>query len=569
MTPAILRFIAIAIAVAGLIDPAIIMSGATRARLAVVTTGPSSPAAATARDRVVQSLASSFDIVSNMTSDSAAAVFIGDRYPDEPVPENLPVATISVADEVTPSVRVVAVDAPREVPPNTSIHLDVVTEGAGLAGTSSDITARIGGLEVARVSHRWTASRERWRASIDAVPVGNPPWVVQTGVVSASPRTVDTVVDLRRTPLRVTFYEPRPSWATTFIRRALEADGRFEVAGVSFSSRGIAARTGDAVSLSDERIDAADVIVVGGLDRLSAIDVRSLERFMRERGGAVVLAPDARLDTRPARDLVGSARVFTERLLERPAALSMSAGLAPLEASELLVPGALTPDVDVIAETGGADAAPVIVSMPRGSGRLFISGAMDAWRFRAAGTGAFDRFWRSAIAGLAQAAPPPVDVTVEPPLLRPLERGTVIVRVRSREYAPLVAAIDDDPIRLRPDPEAGVFRGTFTAKGDAGRSTIDIRPAAGQPPVASRTVLVRGDARLHGVAAPLAMLAASHHGVDVTPDRIADLERFLRASVTAPQTAVVRRPMRSGWWIAPFVGCLSIEWWLRRRRGLR
>jgi hypothetical protein len=27
-------------------------------------------------------------------------------------------------------------------------------------------------------------------------------------------------------------------------------------------------------------------------------------------------------------------------------------------------------------------------------------------------------------------------------------------------------------------------------------------------------------------------------------------------------------PMRSAWWIVPFVLALSGEWWLRRRRGL-
>jgi hypothetical protein len=28
-------------------------------------------------------------------------------------------------------------------------------------------------------------------------------------------------------------------------------------------------------------------------------------------------------------------------------------------------------------------------------------------------------------------------------------------------------------------------------------------------------------------------------------------------------------PMRKPWWILPFAACLSAEWWLRRRDGLR
>ena len=113
----------------------------------------------------------------------------------------------------------------------------------------------------------------------------------------------DVVVDVRRDPLRVEFYDPRPSWATTFVRRALEADARFQVATLSSTSRGISAQTGGAVPLDDPRLDAFDVVIVGGLDRLSAADVRALDRYMRERGGAVVVVPDQRIDAGPARDL--------------------------------------------------------------------------------------------------------------------------------------------------------------------------------------------------------------------------------------------------------------------------
>jgi hypothetical protein len=54
----------------------------------------------------------------------------------------------------------------------------------------------------------------------------------------------------------------------------------------------------------------------------------------------------------------------------------------------------------------------------------------------------------------------------------------------------------------------------------------------------------------------------------VTPEHLADLERFLRETVAAPRAELVHHPMRSTWWIVPFVVCLSAEWWLRRRRGL-
>ena len=134
-----------------------------------------------------------------------------------------------------------------------------------------------------------------------------------------------------------------------------------------------------------------------------------------------------------------------------------------LRASELLVAQALPPGADVLmqmpAETGGA----VIVTMPQAAGRLLVSGAMDAWRDRAADGAAFDRFWQATIAGLALTTPPPIDVEVTPAVLRPREAATVIVRVRGAEPARVSAAFGGQPLRLVPDAGRGVYRGRVTA----------------------------------------------------------------------------------------------------------
>ena len=584
----LLRWLAIAIAVAGLADPAITVSGIGRARLAVITQDPSSAEAEDVRTRLTQSPGSSYDIVPDITSDAAAAIVIGSRYPDEPVRANLPVATVTIPHAAPPTIRIVRAQVPGEVPAGTSIQVGVELEATGVAGRTSDVVVRVAGLEMGRASHRWTTDRERWHADLDAVPVGDPPFLV---CVEASPidagatresnsaDAVVAVVNMRRTPFLVEVYEPRPSWATTFVRRALEADARFQVAGLSFSSRGISARTRDDLPLSDPLLDRFDVVIVGGLDRLSSADVRSLDRFMRERGGAVVLVPDMRMDAGAVRDLLprgfgraGLQADLTERLLERPVTLSTRAGVASLEASELLVWRALPPGSEAIASTPGRDGSPVVVSMPHGDGRLLVSGAMDAWRLRAADNLAFDRFWQATIAGLALAAPPPIEVQVVPALLHPFERGDVIVRSRSREAVPVSATIDgDQPIRLSPAPEAGVFTGTFVAGGTAGRSTIKVEAGGAQPRSVSRVVPVQSGARAveTAPAASLSMLATSHRGIDVTPDHLADAERFVRKTVVSPPATLVRRPMRSAWWIVPFAACLSAEWWLRRRCGLR
>jgi hypothetical protein len=473
------------------------------------------------------------------------------------------VATVSIAP---PTVRLVHVNAPRDVPAATTMHLEVDVEGRGAVGQTVDLTARIAGLEAGRASHRWSGDRERWRATLDVVPIGDAPFVVH---LEAGPSAADIVVPLRTKPLRIDMYDPRPSWASTFVRRALEADPRFQVESVSVSSRGVAARTTGATLLSDPRLDTFDAVIVGGLDRLSATDVRALERYMRERGGAVVLLPDQRVDGGPARDLMPE---VTERLLERPATLASPRTSAPLQASEILVPRNLAADADVVAVMPG-DAAPVVVSMARGAGRLFVSGAMDAWRFRAANERAFDRFWQAAVAGLALATAPPLDVAVSPPALRPGEPADVVVRARGLDApARVSASIDRDrPIRLWPDAEPGLYRGRFVAGTTPGRATINAVASDRAERAASRVVPVRADAR-HGadsLIVPLSMLAASHGGIDVTPDRLADVERFIRVNVQAPRAPIGRHPMRSVWWIVPFAACLSGEWWLRRRQGKR
>ena len=88
-----------------------------------------------------------------------------------------------------------------------------------------------------------------------------------------------------------------------------------------------------------------------------------------------------------------------ERLSERPEKLTVVPPLASIQASELLVTRADAPLTDRLAWTSGAEPSSVIVSMPRGDGRLVVSGALDAWRFRSEDEAAFDRFWQSTIAG--------------------------------------------------------------------------------------------------------------------------------------------------------------------------
>jgi hypothetical protein len=202
------------------------------------------------------------------------------------------------------------------------------------------------------------------------------------------------------------------------------------------------------------------------------------------------------------------------------------------------------------------------------------------------------------VAGVALATPPAVDVEITPAVARPGESVRVVARVHRSALGagatgPLQvsAGLDSgEPVRLWPEAEADVFSGSFAAglpadlsaaasakveasakAGLAGvqRITVSAGVNGAEGTTGSAVVAVDAFARRAGGLVPLSLLATSRGGVNVTPDRLADLEAHVGREVSAPPVRATTRPMRSGWWIVPFAACLSAEWWLRRRKGLR
>jgi hypothetical protein len=430
------------------------------------------------------------------------------------------------------------------------------------------------------VSHTWTAGSRRAVLSLDAMPLDLPPWHLRVRVSEvnqpATPATSDILVE-EAAPQRVLFYEPRPSWITTFVRRAIEADERFVVSGLDYPSRGIRIASGDAVSLDQTALRAVSAVVVGGLDRLTVSDRDRIDWFVRERGGSLVLLPDARPGIAPWTEWLSGATT-REALLERPSVLAVAPPLPALQASELLTfTGATVPGATVLARVAGSN-EPVVCLIPYGAGRILVSGALDAWRYRADKESAFDRFWRSAVAGVALATPPAVDVEIAPAVARPGEAVRVVARVHRSALAagatgPLQvsAGLDSgEPVRLRPEAEPDVFSGSFAA-GHFGvqRITVSAGADGAEGSTGSAVMAVDPSARRTERLVPLSLLATSRGGIDVSPDRLADLEAYLRREISAPPARATTHPMRSGWWVVPFAACLSAEWWLRRRKGLR
>jgi len=542
------RGLALLLAIAAAIDPSWTTTARGRAIVAVLEP-PGSPVAARLRERYL--------VVRAFDAGAAAFVVVGDEAPAVAFPDTARIATVSVPVS-TEHVRIVRIDAPASVPGGTAIRIEP-TIAADPRRQEDVVAARINGVAVARAQHVWGARGDSWRAALDVVPIGAAPWVISVSVG----RDARSVMVDRAPRIRVTFFEPRPSWTTTFVRRALERDGRFDVRAVT-------------------RLDAADAqaIVVGGLERVTEPDVAALEQFADERGGAVVALPDERIPAAsPAARLVRARADEREVLLDRPAGLAMAGPLPKLAASEML---AFSPEdeSDVLARSADA-ARPIVWTARRGAGRLLLSGALDAWRFRADADQAFDRFWRAAISSVALATPPLVDVTAAPAVARPLERVRVRVRLQ-RSMNPVGAAVEaslasGETVRLRPDAETGAFSGTFVAPPRDTVSRVDVAATSGTThATGSARIVVRTGADAVGgasaapdAAATVALLSETHRGIHVSSADLSPLDRWLRDTVSAPDVRAARRPMRSPWWMVPFAACLSIDWWItssRRRR---
>jgi hypothetical protein len=566
-----LRVIAVLIAVGGLIDPA--WAVRRLQPLPVVIRIGSSAAAASIRDRLVASLGT--DFVVNTGAAPAAIVLIGSAA----VPSLRDGMPISVVDLVPagPNVRLVRVVPPDTVLPGQDAAIAAEFEASGLAGQSSTIDLEQDGVRLARIDHRWSRDGERFTALLSYPP---PATGIQRATVVAQPiaaeRTADDnaadvpVVAAART-LRVAIYEPRPSWASGFVRRALESDAAFDVASLTRSSRGIDVRAGTPPNaLTAAALAPFDAVLVGAPEELRATEVEALDEYAHVRGGAVVFLPDRRPSGRYA-TLLPAAR-FEELLLEKGLRLE-DGHAAGVSASELALPQRLTGGGVALASiTHQGTTRAVIASWPRGPGRIVFSGALDAWRFRARDEDAFARFWTSAVANVAAASSRRLSVSVSHAIAAPDEPVAVRAVLRRGEQLRLEASLVDEEgrqrfVRLWPVAEPGAFEGIVTVP--AGRYVVRVNGDGG---VRAETPLIVAD----GVRHPpdldqdaLALLAAATGGVASTASDLGLVERHLRGLRGSLEAPARLYPMRSVWWGLAFAAALCGEWTLARRRGAR
>lgn len=566
---AISRTLLVAIIIAGVIDPAWTASRSVTPAVAIVHDG--NVVSTSLADRVAAALDREFTIAREVSPDAGAVVTTGRDLPAFAETMTMPAFAVTPAGA---DVRIVRVDAPARGHVHARIPVDVRLRAWHARGRSLAITIAANGVTVDSASRQISSDDETIDVPVSMTPAatGVVPARVTASIAGEGSRDAhaDTLVRVDDRPWTVLVFDRRPSWMSTFVRRAIEADPRFTVVSRTATSTGVSTDTpGAPATLNDTNALAKfDAIVIGAPDALSPIDVASLDIFLRRRGGSVALLWDVP-PTGPAAAMGGVTRWTNEALAsDQP----IDTPYGALRASE------------VARSTAGAAA---VWSAPIGSGRVFVSGALDSWRYRTAPNSLFDRVWTSLVAEAADRAPAPLAVSLTPRVVRPGGRVDVTIRSRdaSGEYVDsaippvrVSARLSGDdgravPIRVWPGDTPGVYRASIVAPELAG----DVHVIASVAPDRPGASPIEGDADLQVAAdavpaagdSALAAWTSSRGGAVFDeahiPDLVAALHRAL-ASTSATQTT---HPMRSPWWIAPVTLVASLEWWIRRRRGLR
>ena len=507
----LLRSVAVLIAIAALIDPVWSAARPPRRELVVIdlTSGAVDPLLT-----AIRANAAGWEVVPRRAeggrlpcAPGERCVLIGDGSIDADIPADLhpPASLIAMRSADSPNVSIRSAAA-------TSAYAaaaGVVTVELSRRGpvASTDVRILDGAAVVGAARRKWTDGES---ASIEV-----PWWPITAGArtlrIEAVPFegeavTIDNAVDLgvpvAAAPAPVLVFDARPSWASTFVRRALEDDPRFVVDYRARLAPALSAGTRNG-SLDPDVLESTPVVIVGGPDALTAADAALLDQFVAVRGGSLILLPERRVDGPPARLMAGA---WTEHLLTSPEMVG------PLRASEILRAERLPIGAAVL---GRSDAVPSIVSTPSGSGRVFTSGAMDAWRYRHLDAGSFDRFWRGVVSQSAVAGEA-LRIDLDASLAAAGDRVPFTVRYRTLE--------PHSAIEGRVSARCGAGADTAVRAWPSGSIDEFVGEVATAEP---GQCLVQATAGSRSATAAFAIARRPARGIEVT---LAKLERQVRSS---------------------------------------
>lgn len=638
--PRILRGGALAIVLLALWDPALPSNRRSDLVVAVVPQPGAEPTA----EEVAGALASRFTVVRGPWPEADATVLVGDRLPSEVSDLRGPV--VMVLPSSSPPLRLEGVEVASRVPLRARVPVEVTVATEPPHPPAVELLLRHGPVVVDRVSLRPDPATGRGRGRLTFLPpalgparlevearAGPPPSGTAAGseglperagpgsLPESLPAREAFVVEVEDRPWNVLFFDPRPSWMSTFVRRALEADPRFRVSARVATSPEQATEVGAPPrSLTDSgALTEWEVLVLGSPEVLSAEELRGVDGFLRARGGGVLLLPERR-DAPPPEALAGPLE-WRGYAAADPLAVMRSRGDQSLEIDdgawqgspvpsppplrspspfsgafllaaalawpEPLPPGAVPLAVALV--PGAPAPRPVVWSLPVGAGSLVVSGALDAWRFRDPERSAFEAAWREIVAEVASGVPRPLEGrlrevwpgTGRRDIHAPVPPGAwvaVEVVVRNAALAPpsgerraparlRVGEADGLPLSLHPSGPPGYLHARFRAPLEPGLHTVRVEVGAA---ALDLPLVVDPDRPLPGPPPRelLARWAAATGGMLLSPDRIREAAGAVERAVDPPDGPESRRPMRSPWWIVPLALLLSGEWWWRRHRGL-
>lgn len=571
-----LRWLAIAIAVLGVVDPAITRSRPARATVAVLTP-PGSTAAVTAlAERAARAIEARYQVTRSRSASEAAVVAIGDRLLDDA--DAVVVPSIAVLPDA-PALRISAVTSPPRASLADRITISTSLAAAHAAGRIVQITLRAGNLLVDQTRRKISSADERLRIPLTFVPASEGVTTLRVTARFDSPASPedDAVADVGMTIDRrvwpVFVFTRRPSWMSTFVGRVLEDDPRFAVTSRTITSPASVSSTSESPSgLADAAaISRFAGVVIGAPETLTDADVAGLDAYLRRRGGAVMALYDSAADGKPrAIDRLLDVRAWRSEITAAP--VTLAAGGSPaIEATETARPAELPPGAEAITEDN------TVWQLPVGAGRVVVSGALDSWRYRESTASAFRDFWRRTMATAAGASPDPIDIALDRQVVTAGVAPTARVVLRDLALAPdaagqsvSVAAAVDGPagregVRLWPDGAPGYFRARLPVLPAAGRYRLSVT-SGGDTESASWTVAPAAIAPNPDERVLVEQWAHSRGGTTIAAGNLGGLADVIDRALSTPRQDMRWHPMRQSWWIVPFALVLGSEWWLRRRR---
>ena len=577
MRQAAFRTAAIGVAVLAVLDPSVTSDRSVKPLVSVLSTDHDDVLARQTRDVLERR----FTVVDG-ASDAASATVVVGGLPDELNHATGPVFAVEPARR-RPDIRIARIDAPVSTQANARVTIDVHVPVIGAAGRELQVQLKMDGLVVGQQGSAILTDSTEVVFPMPVSPAAGARVLQAVARLNESDAdSASFVINVRDDRLPVLFFDLRPSWTSTFVRRVIESDTRFSTVHRIVTSRGLSNTAGPAplTLRSLESTRAFTTILVGAPDQLSESDVSGLETFMRRRGGRVVLLLEGRSSA--ALDRLSGAADWRGAQLAAPAPIMDATKAELLRARELFWPARLPSAASVHGFHIARDSTqkPIAWSVPVGAGRLIVSGAIDAWHYRGAGrdSSGFDAFWSSMIGTQSIAAPTAVELRLSPSLVEPGQEVQVRVTVRDaflsereqvsvRSRASLTSERDSIPIRLWPGPSPGIFTGSVVAPRNPGTYRLSVESGSER---ASAPLVVDSVARRPGSDKSdlLNAFVSSRGGVTIGATDLNRLPSLISSAVQSASRVETWHPMRSPWWIVPFALLLGAEWWWRRRRGL-